>query len=358
MNLISNVLKIEPSVLRKDFSNFQCIQQYLFDPSAMNLTAGDFYRLVEVPCTIYENYDLPFDRKTYYENAKKINKQYGFYLFPDYIHKQSLTTYFFYRRLHNWLIPRAVFDPTESNESSAAETEDLLSAKLERYLPANLKVTKEFFPLYIGLICCASKTNNWPSVCIEALRIAEHICRITPEFWSSRISIDQMTLLYKHWLQLMLPEKLYYLLNEIDTFIKKQSNHPLFRSAANLNLNIFAGAVADTLFVTPSVQDKFLAETHTLFTQQKSTASLEDISSPKCNFEENDIDADLSEEERKLKQKLEAATQQQKMLMHSINKHVITISPEKIPFDYIQKERDLYQDYLKQSKQENKEVPS
>lgn len=217
--------------LNKEFDIYDSIMQKLFNKNDMRYTCSNFHALIphNALFTISEN--------TFYRNRQKMEND-----FSSYFCNPNVMFNKYYIRLKNYLFSVSNYSDKKK------DTDSLLSC---------LKVTKNFFPLYIGLIVSYSKMNDWNKM---TENIKESYKRFFPEqrkLYDSLLLSEAETY-YNHWLDLLLPQNLYNLINEINTIIHKEKSYISYEGL-RYNLNLFMDTIVNFSFKTNIMQNKFLS---------------------------------------------------------------------------------------------------
>ena len=232
--------------MNKNFSLYQSAMQLLFNKKDMQYTSSDYYKLVE---SNLDNPDinLNLNRNTFYNNREKMNTK---YLYSQgkvtKSTKESLASDIYYNRLCIYLV---------------------LVSKISHDKPdlTGLQVTKNFFPLYVGLICSDSSTNRWPTA-LDRIKSTYKVFFTYSKNSFTNISSATATTLYNYWLDLLLSDKLYKLICKIDKINAKENGYPT-QSALHYNLTLFMHIVSSIYFKTKIMQDHFLEKTNNLVDQ-------------------------------------------------------------------------------------------
>lgn len=244
-----NFTKLTPNdieELNNEFSLFELQMRVLFNPENMLYDSGDFYKFVEASNNSNEFLKEYLERNTFYSNRQKFEEYARPFSSPISTSKMSKTSEIYYLRLNHYLFSVSKF-----------------SSDKDIPFLRNLKVTINFFPLYIALIYSNSKISNWKSVVENVPKI--YFCFFNSSNKDFRsLPYDTLNKLYLSWLNLLLPSKLEELISKINDTIRKEADYPTY-SALRINVNAFLNTIANTSFKTQFLQNRFLSYANNLF---------------------------------------------------------------------------------------------
>ncbi len=222
---------VDKRKLNIEFDIYDSIMQKLFNKNDMRYTCSNFHALIphNVLYTISEN--------TFYRNRQKMEND-----FSSYFCNPNVMFNKYYIRLKNYLFSVSNF----SDEKK--DTNSLLSC---------LEVTKNFFPLYIGLIVSYSKMNNWNKMTKNIKKSYKSFFPEQRKLYASLLLSEAETY-YNYWLDLLLPQNLYNLINETNTIIHKEKSYISY-GGLRYNLTLFMDFIVNFSFKTNIMQDKFLS---------------------------------------------------------------------------------------------------
>lgn len=229
----------EKEQLAKDFSLYKILMQTLFAEKDMLYDSGSFYRFVERSSNPNEYLSSKINRNTYYTGRKEMELSYNKLYYNMYNTKESKISETYYLRLNPYLLSVSI-----------------VSHDPNQFILRNLKVTKNFFPLYAGLIYSNSKTNNWTSM-------KKNIQKVYHLFFDSSnqdfcmLKFEDLQPLYLYWLNLLLPQKLETLISKINKLIQKEAGYPT-ALGLRINLGAFLDVIVKTSFKTNFFQNRFL----------------------------------------------------------------------------------------------------